>query len=85
MPTNFSLVLISQTASTSAYALNRKQLCEQLHEDMDSFSEIADINIIEHSVFDANIKRNNVTVVVIPMTGSHWMTKMIAKIQFSGI
>jgi hypothetical protein len=40
--------------------LNNKQICEQLHDDSDSFSEIsqdADIDIIEHSYPDAEISR----------------------------
>jgi hypothetical protein len=39
-------------ASTSGHALDSKEICEQLHNDLDSFSEIrqdAEVDIIEHS------------------------------------
>jgi hypothetical protein len=47
-------------ASTSGRALGRKQIREQQHDDLDSFSEIsqvADIDIIEHRYPDNKINR----------------------------
>jgi hypothetical protein len=46
--------------STSGHALDSKEIREQLHDDLDSFSEISqnsDIDVIEHSDPDAKINK----------------------------
>jgi hypothetical protein len=57
---NFSSVVIIPVASTSGLALDSKQICEYLHVDADSFSEIsqdADIDITECIYPHAEVNR----------------------------
>jgi hypothetical protein len=50
--------------STSWHVLGSKHICEQLHDDSDSFSEISqdsDTDIIEHNDPDAEINRHDLS------------------------
>jgi hypothetical protein len=69
--------------------LDSKQICEQLHEDLDSFSETSqdsDIDVVEHNDPDAKLMMIMMMMMVVVAVGVVTMTKtVIMKIGISGI